>query len=100
MERLISVVQELSLARDLPRAMLYEAIPAAWRAQTAALACVSLHADHTHLNEALVHEIKDSGLRILAYTVNDPARARELAQWGVDAICTDRIDVIGADFLD
>jgi glycerophosphoryl diester phosphodiesterase len=87
-------------APDLPRGMLYEIIPADWRAQTAALACVSLHADHKTLDERLVGEIKDSGLRILAYTVNDPARARELAQWGVDAICTDRIDVIGADFLD
>ncbi|MDP9157288.1 MAG: glycerophosphodiester phosphodiesterase [Pseudomonadota bacterium] len=86
-------------APDLPRGMLYEEIPADWRAQTAALSCVSLHADHTTLNESLVREIKDSGLRILAYTVNEPARARELAQWGVDAICTDRIDVIGVDFL-
>jgi glycerophosphoryl diester phosphodiesterase len=87
-------------APDLPRGMLYETIPADWRAQTGALSCVSLHADHTTLDERLVGEIKDSGLRILAYTVNDPARARELARWGVDAICTDRIDVIGADFLD
>ena len=87
-------------APDLPRGMLYEAVPNDWRAQTAALACVSLHADHKTLDEHLVAEIKDSGLRILAYTVNDPERARELAKWGVDAICTDRIDVIGADFLD
>jgi glycerophosphoryl diester phosphodiesterase len=87
------------VAPDLPRGMLYEAIPAYWRAQTAALSCVSLHADYTTLNERLVGEIKDSGLRILAYTVNDPVRARELAQWGVDAICTDRIDIIGADFF-
>ncbi len=87
-------------APDLPRGMLYETVPAGWRAQTAALACVSLHVDHKTLDERLVGEIKDSGLRILAYTVNEPARARELAEWGVDAICTDRIDVIGADFLD
>jgi glycerophosphoryl diester phosphodiesterase len=87
-------------APDLPRAMLYDAVPDDWRAQTAALSCVSLHVGHETLNEPLVAEIKDSGLRILAYTVNDPERARELAQWGVDAICTDRIDVIGADFLD
>lgn len=86
-------------APELPRGMLYEAIPADWRAQTAALSCVSLHADHETLDEQLVGEIRDAGLRILAYTVNDPARARELAQWGVDAICTDRIDIIGADFL-
>jgi glycerophosphoryl diester phosphodiesterase len=80
--------------------MLYEEIPDDWRAQTAALACVSLHADHRRLNERLVADIRDSGLRILAYTVNDPERARLLAQWGVDAICTDRIDLIGADFAD
>ena len=87
-------------APDLPRGMLYEEIPDDWRAQTAALACVSLHADHRRLNERLVADIRDSGLRILAYTVNDPERARLLAQWGVDAICTDRIDLIGADFAD
>jgi glycerophosphoryl diester phosphodiesterase len=87
-------------APNLPRGMLYETIPADWRAQTAALGCVSLHADHETLDEQLVGEIKDSGLRILAYTVNEPARARELAEWGVDAICTDRIDMIGAGFLD
>ncbi len=86
-------------APELPRGMLYEAIPADWRAQTTTLSCVSLHADHETLDEQLVGEIRDAGLRILAYTVNDPARARELAQWGVDAICTDRIDIIGADFL-
>ncbi|MEZ2353696.1 glycerophosphodiester phosphodiesterase [Caballeronia sp. RCC_10] len=87
-------------APDLPRGMLYERVPAEWREQTAALACVSLHADHRSLDETLVREIKDAGLRVLAYTVNDPERARLLARWGVDAICTDRIDVIGANFLE
>ena len=87
-------------APDLPRGMLYHMVPDDWRAQTTALSCVSMHADHETLDESLVAEIKDSGLRMLAYTVNDPERARELAQWGVDAICTDRIDLIGADFLD
>jgi glycerophosphoryl diester phosphodiesterase len=86
-------------APDLPRGMLYEDVSEDWRDETAALACVSLHADHRHLNEKLVADIRDSGLRMLAYTVNEPERARLLAQWGVDAICTDRIDLIGADFL-
>ncbi|SAL73653.1 cytoplasmic glycerophosphodiester phosphodiesterase [Caballeronia peredens] len=88
------------VAPNLPRGMLYERVPQNWRAQTAALSCVSLHANHRSLDEALVAQIKDAGLRILAYTVNDPARARLLTQWGVDAICTDRIDIIGADFLE
>jgi len=35
---------------------------------------------------------------VMVYTVNQPLRARELLSWGVDAICTDRIDTIGPDF--
>lgn len=95
--------EALAAARDaaphLPRGLLFEAVPADWQAQTAGLDCVSLHASHKHLNAPLVAAIKAAGLRILAYTVNDPARAVELAAWGVDAICTDRIDLIGTDFL-
>ncbi|WP_277185998.1 glycerophosphodiester phosphodiesterase [Caballeronia sp. BR00000012568055] len=95
--------EALEAARDeaptINRGMLYEHVPDDWRAQTAALSCVSLHADHRDLNERLVKEIKGAGLRILAYTVNEPERAQLLAQWGVDAICTDRIDIIGADFF-
>lgn len=87
-------------APDLPRGMLYEAVPAHWRDDAAKLGTVSLHASHKHLDGPLVSEIKASGLQMLVYTVNEPSRARELAAWGVDAICTDRIDLIGADFLD
>ncbi|WP_206950908.1 glycerophosphodiester phosphodiesterase [Trinickia acidisoli] len=93
----------LAAARDaqpeLPRGLLFGAVPVDWHAQTDTLACVSLHADHRKLDARLVGEIKAAGLFILAYTVNDPERARTLAQWGVDSICTDRIDLIGANFL-
>ncbi|BDD93064.1 glycerophosphoryl diester phosphodiesterase [Pandoraea sp. NE5] len=84
---------------DLPRGMLYEAIPAHWREDARQLGTVSLHASHQPLDGPQVAQIKAAGLQMLVYTVNDPARARELAAWGVDAICTDRIDLIGADFL-
>ena len=85
---------------ELPRGLLFGTVPGDWRTQCEALECVSLHADHRKLDARLVADIKAAGLRILAYTVNDPARARELGAWGVDAICTDRIDLIGADFFD
>ncbi|MEM5315849.1 glycerophosphodiester phosphodiesterase [Paraburkholderia sp. JHI869] len=87
-------------APDLPRGLLFEHVPADWREQTAALDCVSLHASHRHLDEALVARIKSAGLFILAYTVNDLDRARQLVSWGVDTICTDRIDLIGPHALD
>ena len=68
------------VAPNLPRGMLYERVPENRRAQTSALSCVSLHTNHRALDESLVEQIKNAGLRILAYTVNDPARARLLAQ--------------------
>ncbi|HEX3638693.1 MAG TPA: glycerophosphodiester phosphodiesterase family protein, partial [Paraburkholderia sp.] len=86
----------LAAARDaaplLQRGMLFEEVPADWLRIVRELDCVSLHASHRYLTEPLVAEIKATGLRVLAYTVNDPERARLLALWGVDMICTDRID--------
>ncbi|CAB3790298.1 Glycerophosphodiester phosphodiesterase, cytoplasmic [Paraburkholderia caffeinitolerans] len=87
-------------APDLPRGLLVERVPDDWREQTAALGCVSLHASHRHLDEELVRRIKEAGLFILAYTVNDLKRARLLVSWGVDTICTDRIDLIEPYALD
>ncbi|WP_133792115.1 glycerophosphodiester phosphodiesterase [Paraburkholderia silvatlantica] len=87
-------------APELPRGLLFERVPADWREQTAALECVSLHASHRHLDEALVERIKAAGLFILAYTVNDLERARQLVSWGVDTVCTDRVDLIGPHALD
>lgn len=37
----------------------------------------------------LVEHVHTAGGRVVAWTVNDIARARDLAQLGVDAICTD-----------
>lgn len=83
----------------LQRGMLFEEVPADWLRIVRELDCVSLHASHRYLNEPLVAEIKAAGLRVLAYTVNDPERARLLVQWGVDMICTDRIDKLEHDMF-
>jgi glycerophosphoryl diester phosphodiesterase len=93
----------LAAARDaapsLRRGMLFEEVPADWLRIVRELDCVSLHASHRYLTEQLVGEIREAGLHVLAYTVNDPARAQLLAQWGVDMICTDRIDMLQHDML-
>jgi glycerophosphoryl diester phosphodiesterase len=34
------------------------------------------------------------GFRVLTYTVNDPARAALLREWGVDVVITDAVDRI------
>lgn len=85
-------------APDLPRGLLVDAVPADWRDELQALGCVSLHADHERLTPALVRAVKDAGYWLFCYTVDDPGRASEILGWGVDALCTDRIDLIGAEF--
>jgi len=85
-------------APDLPRGYLVDDVPAHWREELEAMGCVSLHADHETLTREQARAVKDAGYWLFCYTVNDPARAREIFGWGVDALCTDRIDLIGADF--
>ena len=44
---------------------------------------------HEYIDRALVDDVHGAGGRVIAWTVNDVARARLLAEIGVDAICSD-----------
>ena len=83
---------------DLPRGWLIDRVPSDWRTRVDELGCVALHTNHRYLTATRVAEIKAAGAWLFCYTVNEPARAREILAWGVDAFCTDRLDLIGADF--
>jgi len=85
-------------APELPRGLLLDAWRGDWLALAGRLDCLSLHLNHARLDEALVVQIKSAGLRSVVYTVNAPELATLLLSWGVDCICTDRIDVIGPNF--
>jgi glycerophosphoryl diester phosphodiesterase len=85
-------------ASDLPRGYLVDDVPEDFAAELEALGCVSLHTDHETLTRDKARAVKEAGYWLFCYTVDDPARAREIFGWGVDALCTDRIDLIGADF--
>lgn len=81
-------------APGIPRGLLVESVPSDWRARLTELDCVSLHCRHDVLDPGLARRIKEAGYGLMCYTVNDPARARKLFSWGVDALCTDRYDVV------
>ncbi|MBK9245102.1 MAG: glycerophosphodiester phosphodiesterase [Burkholderiales bacterium] len=85
-------------APDLPRGLLVDDVPENFAAELDQLGCVSLHTDHETLTRDKARAVKDAGYWLFCYTVDDPARAREIFAWGVDALCTDRIDLIGAGF--
>jgi glycerophosphoryl diester phosphodiesterase len=85
-------------APELPYGYLVDDILPQWPATMRELKCISLHCNEKKLTRAVAASIKDAGYGLLTWTVNDPQRARELFGWGVDAIFTDRLDVIGPRF--
>jgi glycerophosphoryl diester phosphodiesterase len=50
----------------------------------------------TDATEEAVREARSFGLKVGAWTVNDPADMRRLVALGLDAICTDRPDLLAA----
>lgn len=90
--------QALAAVRDraprLARGLLLRKAGGRWRSLAAALDCATIHIDHRVLQRATVAEICDAGYPVLAYTVNDPARAVELLHWGATSVFSDIPDAI------
>lgn len=82
-------------APAVPRALLLESPwPDDWKARVATARATALDIEHTLVTAARVAAIHAAGLHLIAWTVNEPARAHELLALGVDAITTDAIDRI------
>jgi glycerophosphoryl diester phosphodiesterase len=91
----VALAAAREVAPTLPRGLLFGALPDDWQAQAQALGCVSIHVAHQHLTADQVAAIRRAGFRLMVYTVNDLPRAQQLVSWGVDTICTDRLELIG-----
>ena len=85
-------------APELARGYLIDQLDVDWERQARAQDVVAIHTNARYLTAVLAGDVKRAGFALFCYTVNDPARAAELVAWGVDGFCTDRIDLIGADF--
>jgi glycerophosphoryl diester phosphodiesterase len=85
-----------AVAPGLALGLLMKKVEPGWRERVEQLGCRTLHADQRHLDERRVREVRDAGYPLLAYTVNDPARARLLFEWGVDGIISDCPDRVAA----
>ncbi|MCC2954473.1 glycerophosphodiester phosphodiesterase [Massilia sp. IC2-477] len=92
---LASLEAAVNAAPELPRAFLMSELPPGWEPLARSIDAVAIHTNHRHLTLALARAVRDAGFGLFCYTVNEPARARELLDWGVEAFCTDRIDLIG-----
>jgi glycerophosphoryl diester phosphodiesterase len=76
-------------APEIARGHLFGRLPGNWEEQADRLGCVTIHCDQKHLTRGAVRAVLDAGYPLLAYTVNDPARAREIIGWGAASVFTD-----------
>lgn len=88
--RALSVAGEL--LPSVPRAMLYEAVPANWTDDLDRLQFSVVHCSAAQLDTAFVAEAAQHGLPVACYTVNQPAQAEFLFASGVQALFTDCLD--------
>jgi glycerophosphoryl diester phosphodiesterase len=92
---LLSSFQEAALAAareampEAPRGLLLGAVPPDWRQRAEDLDCATIHCDHRKLDPETVRAMTEAGYPVLAYTVNDAARAATLFERGVVAVFSD-----------
>jgi glycerophosphoryl diester phosphodiesterase len=67
-------------------------------APLAPLEAASVHVEHVLVTPDLVSRAHTAGYRLLAWTVNDVARGRELLALGVDGLITDNLREFAAQF--
>ena len=77
------------LAPEFPRAVLVEEVPGNWKDLCVGVEAIALNPWHKTLTPEWTKAVKKAGYRVISYTVNETPRARELFDWGVDAVFSD-----------
>ena len=85
------------VAPAIARALLVRKVTTAALADALYLGCGAIHARAAKTGASDAAAAHEAGLAIACYTVNDPAEAQRLLSSGVDAIFTDRLDLIAAE---
>ncbi len=84
-----SLAVALAVAPEWPRVLNCFRVPRGWRKKLAALDCRILACIHRRLTRRNVARLSAAGVTVIAFTVNEPARAAELFDWGVSTIVSD-----------
>ena len=91
-------VESLRAARTaapgLPRALLAKQADDATLCHAEALCCAAVHVAVRAINAEFVSQAHRAGLRVLAWTPNDPARISALRALGLDGVITDAVDTV------
>lgn len=86
----MALAAQRALRPDWPTALNALQRDADWRHDLQALGCFSYHLPEREVTPGTVGEVHEAGVALVVFTVNEPERARQLLDWGVDSIVTDR----------
>jgi glycerophosphoryl diester phosphodiesterase len=81
-------------APDVPRGLLLERLRPGWRAAARRFGCATVNLDVREADDRAIDAVRAAGYGMVVYTVNEPAQAARLLAAGVDAVITDRPDLI------
>ncbi|NLY27075.1 MAG: glycerophosphodiester phosphodiesterase [Alcaligenaceae bacterium] len=96
----IALQAAMEAAPDLPRALLLaRELPADWQEKAERLRVKGLNMNTRYITHDNAVAILDAGYTLAVYTVNDPERARELINWGCNALFTDEIKTISPTYF-
>ena len=79
-------------APELPRALLVETLWPDCIDIAERLGCSAMVLEQSVITPELIGRLHRDGLRVLAYTVNDPGLAGELIELGIDGLISDEVD--------
>ena len=95
----VSLETAMEIAADWRRGLLIDEWPENWKDLADYLQVSVLNINGNECTREQVEAIIDMDYPILAYTINDPQRARILQSWGVDGVFTDVPDIIQESLL-
>ena len=81
-----ALMSAMQLQPQWPRSFAFDKMDQDWRGAAERIEAQALTVDEGILNRETLRSLKQTNLPILAYTVNDPARAKELINAGVSAV--------------
>lgn len=82
------------LMPEIATGLLLGRLPGGWHALAERLGCTTINLAQHRLTPTRVARLSAAGYPVLAYTVNDPARAQTLYEWGVTSVFSDKPDII------
>jgi len=89
-----AVAEAAALMPAIPRGMLWRRLPRGWARTAERLGCATIHLGEAGLTETVTAQIVAAGYPLLAYTVNNAARAQQLFGWRVTSVFSDAPDII------